>query len=124
MRVGLDKTWFGIWALLLLCAPAWAATSVAGVISTDTVWTVANGPYNVVSDVTVANGVTLTIEPGVSVYFSPGTALIVRGALAANGTSGSSIHFGQPANSIARQPPPLAIGVGYHSRAAAAAQAR
>ncbi len=42
-------------------------TPTAGVISQNTTWTLENSPYLFVDDVTVAPGVTLTIEPGVTV---------------------------------------------------------
>ncbi len=44
-----------------------SGTPVGGVISQDTTWTLENSPYLFVDDVTVARGVTLTIEPGVTV---------------------------------------------------------
>ena len=42
---------------------------VCGEISADTVWTAATGVYTVTCDVHVSAGVTLTIEPGVTVQF-------------------------------------------------------
>jgi len=44
-----------------------SGTSVGGLISQDTTWTLENSPYLFVDDVTVAPGVTLTIEPEVTV---------------------------------------------------------
>jgi RHS repeat-associated protein len=74
-------------------ANAWA-TNVSGTISTNTTWTTANSPYVVTGNVTVASGVTLTMQPGVIVKFS-GTLrqLIVNGTLSASGTGGSPIYF-------------------------------
>ncbi len=91
-------------SLLLLAAPASAATDVFGVISADTTWTAANGPYNFKGDVTVNAGVTLTVEAG-AVVSAPGgdsmasgtdtthVELIVNGTLNATGTAAAPITF-------------------------------
>jgi len=44
-----------------------SGTSVGGIISQNTTWTLENSPYTFVDTVTVAKGITLTIEPGVTV---------------------------------------------------------
>ncbi|MFH0866137.1 MAG: T9SS type A sorting domain-containing protein [Bacteroidota bacterium] len=84
---------------LLICI-AWLAsvqifaqTNVSGLISTNTVWTVANSPYVVIGNVLVNNGVTLTIEPGVMVKFNSGLSLQIDGTLIAQGTISDSITF-------------------------------
>lgn len=46
------------------------ATEVSGIISSDTTWTKENSPYQLVDDLTIAYGVTLTIAPDVTVIFS------------------------------------------------------
>ena len=51
-------------------------------------------PYIVDSDLTVAAGATMTVDPGVIVKFEgSGTELLVNGRLAADGTSSQPIYF-------------------------------
>lgn len=69
------------------------ASSVEGIITNDTVWTLTESPYKVLSDVTIANGANLTIEPGVEVLFETGSSLIINGSLHAVGTSINRITF-------------------------------
>ena len=69
-------------------------TPVCGAISSDTSWTTADSPYEVCpGGVTVAQDVTLTIEPGVTVQFQPDSRLTVSGALMAVGTPTQTITF-------------------------------
>ena len=49
---------------------AQSGTDVSGVISSNTTWTQADSPYLLTGPVTVNNGVTLTIQAGVTVNFS------------------------------------------------------
>ena len=46
---------------------AQSGTNVSGIISSDTTWTQANSPYNLTGNVQVNNGVSLTIEAGITV---------------------------------------------------------
>ena len=77
-----------------------------GTISTDSTWSLAQSPYVISGDVVVDNGATLTIEPGVEIYFIPGrhdyetggnisylSELVINGGLHARGTSIDSIFF-------------------------------
>lgn len=92
------------WMLLGL-GQAVAETSVSGPVSADAVWRAADGPFVVTSDVTIANGATLSIEPGTTVYMTPGSNLVVSaGGLQALGTAAlpvritsKKIQAGQPA---------------------------
>ncbi|EFQ81986.1 hypothetical protein HMPREF0063_12893, partial [Aeromicrobium marinum DSM 15272] len=69
-----------------------AVRDVSGTVSTDTVW----GPgraavHRVVGDVTVADGVTLTLLPGTVVKFAPGRGLRVDGAVRVDGTAAEPV---------------------------------
>jgi hypothetical protein len=71
---------------------AQASTEVNGLITSDTTWTKANSPYNLTSSITVASGVTLTIEPGTIIHLNE-YHLQINGTLIARGTSNDPINF-------------------------------
>ena len=67
--------------------------TISGVIREDmTIYNVCN-PYFVTGNMLVKSGVTLTIEPGVTLIFNPDTYLRVNGTLMAEGTVTDSITF-------------------------------
>ncbi len=81
-------------AYLSMVQTTQAATMVSGVISTNTVWTLAQSPYQATADISIENGATLTIEPGVVVTFDTAINLtLANGALVARGTAGQPITF-------------------------------
>ncbi len=91
-------------ALLLLTVataifiPQAGAIEVAGDITIDTFWNDPLTPYIVTDDITIAEGVTLTIGPGVVVEFqktgsSDGYHIQVEGTLQAKGERGRPILF-------------------------------
>lgn len=69
----------------------------SGTISSDESWCLANSPHIIDNDVIVAEGVTLNIEPGVTVQLRYGAMrdvdLIVHGTLTAQGTPTDTIRF-------------------------------
>ncbi|MBI5964664.1 MAG: fibronectin type III domain-containing protein [Chloroflexi bacterium] len=69
------------------------STDVGGMIDTNTTWNLAGSPYIVLAPLLVVEGVTLTIDPGVTVKFASHKALQIDGQLHAVGTSGSPITF-------------------------------
>jgi len=70
-----------------------AATNVSStIINQDTTWTQANSPYTLTGPVAVNTGATLTIEPGVTVYFN-NYYIQVNGTLIAKGTSSDYIQL-------------------------------
>ena len=70
-----------------------AQTPVIGFISENTTWTKANSPYFTLGNVLVNEGITLTIEPGVTIEFDTGHKLIIDGTLIAQGTAEDTIRF-------------------------------
>lgn len=63
-----------------------AENVVAGPLAADTRWRAEDGPFHVTGNLLVPAGMTLTIDPGTSVYFSVGAGLQVQGRLLAEGT--------------------------------------
>ncbi|MCA1707297.1 MAG: hypothetical protein LC808_30135, partial [Actinobacteria bacterium] len=68
-------------------------TPVRDAITQDTTWTSAGSPYVLAGDVTVTEGSTLTIQPGVVVRSAPGARLFIAGTLRAIGTAAEPIVF-------------------------------
>jgi len=83
---------FVFFAFFFFAQPSHAATFVSGVISVDTVWTLASSTYVVQGLVTINPGITLTIEPGVVVKFGS-YPLTVNGTLNVNGTPANKVYF-------------------------------
>ena len=76
---------------LLLTGMLWAQTDVSG--SQSGTWDLNGSPYNVVGDVTIETGNTLSIEAGVIVNFTGTYRILVNGTLEAIGTVSDSVIF-------------------------------
>jgi parallel beta-helix repeat protein len=74
----------------IFAIPATMATNVSGVIAVSTVWNLAGSPYIVTSSVTINNGVTLTVQTGVTVKFNDAQYMLVYGTLDATGATFTS----------------------------------
>jgi hypothetical protein len=68
-----------------------------GTIATNTTWTLANSPYVISNNITVAAGATLTVEPGVTVLVNNSLGILVNGRLIAEGTPAQRIRFARNA---------------------------
>jgi parallel beta-helix repeat protein len=87
---------FGLAGTLQL-GTAQVATEVTGIITSDTMWTKENSPYNLTGNMAIDKGVTLTIEPGVTVNLN-GYYIRVNGTLTARGTSTDNIYLNAAAD--------------------------
>jgi hypothetical protein len=69
-----------------------ASTDVSGIIGSDTKWIKASSPYSLTGNTLVGNGVTLTIEAGVTVNLND-YYIMVNGTLHAQGSETEHIQF-------------------------------
>jgi hypothetical protein len=68
------------------------AATVSGIMTSNTTWTPANSPYDLTGNVLVNDGVTLTVEPGVTVNLGS-YYIMVNGTLQATGEGADPTHF-------------------------------
>jgi len=80
---------------------------ISGTLAGNTILSAAAGPWRVTSNVTVPGGLTLTIEPGTTVYFDQDTRITVNGRLLAQGSEFQRIR-------LTRQPGSSATWDGLH----------
>ena len=85
--------------LFTYCVLGFAQTNVSGAISSDTTWSLSNSPYIITGNVLVTSGITLTIEPGVTVKVNSGLYIKNEGIISAVGTSSDKITFESSAGS-------------------------
>ena len=75
-----------------ISTPTKPTEQVSGIISTDTIW-ISDNIYHATNNVEIPSGVTLTIAPGTTIDFDPGSELEVSGTLIAKGTPDDNILF-------------------------------
>ncbi len=71
--------------------------NASGTLAANTIWTAAGGPYNVSANLIVPAGVTLTIQPGTTVYVASGVTITVNGTgkILAQGSETNRIRIGR-----------------------------
>ena len=82
-----------IFLLLLMEQDRASSTRLGGDITADTNLRLNESPYVVSQDLVVAENATLTIHPGVQLYFETGVGLQVKGSLQAKGNPRQRILF-------------------------------
>ena len=95
--IALCDTSFAVWDT----GAGYSFTEVGGVVDTDTTWNAENSPYLLTENIVVAEGVQLTIDPGVDVFlkediskfFTPTYSIQVDGILNAQGDPYNPIKF-------------------------------
>jgi hypothetical protein len=74
-----------------------AVTTVpGGNLANSTIWSTAGGPYRLTGNLTIPAGITLTIEPGATVFCDPSVGFVVNGRLVAQGSELARIRFTRP----------------------------
>lgn len=68
-------------------------TFAGGTLASDTLFDLASSPWRVTGSITIPAGITLTIEPGTSVYFNNGTSITINGRLVAEGSEYQRIRL-------------------------------
>jgi hypothetical protein len=68
-------------------------TFVEANVTSDTTWAADDGPYVLTTDVTVADGATLTVDAGTTVQVADGARITVAGSLVAAGTADDPVAF-------------------------------
>jgi hypothetical protein len=72
-----------------------SVVTASGTLATNTTWTAAGGPYRITANLIVPAGITLTIQPGTTVYVASGVTIQVNGTgkINAVGTDTQRIVF-------------------------------
>jgi parallel beta-helix repeat protein len=83
----------GLFLAAIPVAEAQVSTEFSGLITTNMTLTKQQSPFVFNGSVTIVNGVTLTIQPGVSVVLGSTFTLTVNGTLQARGSSADPVRF-------------------------------
>lgn len=76
-----------------ILSPASPFTEIDGSVTADTHLSIAESPYLIPSGLSIENGTTLTIDPGVKIFLAKNAGIVVNGTLKAIGTADSLITF-------------------------------
>ncbi|MEZ5082784.1 MAG: right-handed parallel beta-helix repeat-containing protein [Bacteroidales bacterium] len=80
-------------AFLLIGLLTFAQTNHSGTISSNEAWFMADTPHIITGNLTIADGITLLIQPGCEIYINSNRRMVVNGVLSANGTIADPIVF-------------------------------
>ena len=85
------RYWRALLLLAIVAAPLLASTDLSGTIAANRTLTRAAGPYNLVADLVIPAGVTLTLDSGVQIIAQGQHGLYVYGTVQGAGTSSLGI---------------------------------
>lgn len=83
---------------LILSVKSMSQTNVSGVISDNTIWTLAQSPFIVTNNLLVSSGASLTLEPGVQILIDTDVYVKIEGELIAIGTEQDPIIWTSNSN--------------------------
>ncbi len=89
----MKKIFFLALSCITLSTEVIAQTNITNDISENTVWDLSGSPYVILNTIFVNEGISLTIEPGVTVKFDSATSLIVKSTIMAQGENSNPIIF-------------------------------
>ncbi|MEM7372605.1 MAG: T9SS type A sorting domain-containing protein [Bacteroidota bacterium] len=78
---------------LLLPLSLLSQTQITNDISSNTTWDLVGSPYQIMNDIAIDSGITLTINPGVHILCHTNIRITVNGSISAIGTATDSIYI-------------------------------
>lgn len=82
-----------IFSCLLWMSLAHGALVINSDFTTDTTLLMSNNPHQIRGSIRVLDGVTVTVQPGVNIFFENGSSLTIEGQISAMGTAEQPIQF-------------------------------